>query len=69
MFSTDFFINRLSVEDSKEKSASQGAGLGNAAAMGVAAAGLTAAILSGRNSAEARAPDKPVDKRGGGRYA
>lgn len=69
VFSTDFFINRLSVEDSKEKSASQGAGLGTAAAVGVVGSGLAAAILSGRNSAEARAPDKPVDKRGGGRYA
>ena len=69
VFSTDFFITRLSTAESTEKSASRSAELGTAAAVGVAAAGLTAAILSGRTSAEARTPDKPVDKRGGGRYA
>ena len=65
VFNTDFFSARLeNVDDKKESTDKDGAAA--AAAAGVAA-GLTAAILT--NHSEAREPDRPVEKHGGGRYA
>lgn len=65
VFNTDFFQSRLETKEAAAKSESSGLGL----ALGVAAAGVTAAILASRASGEKREPDRAVDKRGGGRYA
>lgn len=65
VFDTDFFSARLEDADDKGESAGKGT-TAVAAATGIAA-GLTAAILMNRS--EAREPDRPVEKHGGGRYA
>jgi len=57
VFSTDFFVSRLETVQLETKSVPNPS----------VATGLTAAILA--NDSPAREPDRPVNKRGGGRYA
>ncbi|PCJ61181.1 MAG: hypothetical protein COA65_02375 [Rhodospirillaceae bacterium] len=61
VFNTDFFSTRLKDAEDKEKSTHDGAATADFSA------GLTTAILTNRS--EAREPDRPVEKQGGGRYA
>ncbi len=62
VFNTDYFSARLADEEASTKSEGQGA-------RAPAAMGLTAAILTGRTAEDVQEPDRPVEKRGGGRYA
>jgi len=64
VFNTDFFISRLEKGQLETKSVANPLAT---AALAAGAVGLTAAILT--NRAPAREPDRPVEKRGGGRYA
>lgn len=64
-FATDFFVSRLEKAEAAHERTS-GSGVAAAAVLAGVAAGLTANILTKR--AQCQEPDRPVDKRGGGRY-
>ena len=61
VFYTDFFSARLEEEEAAKAS--------DESTWVSTATGLTATILTGRPENEREEPDRPVDKRGGGRYA